>query len=304
MKPKVAVLLSTYNGERFLLEQLNSILSQTYTPIDIFIRDDGSSDNTLSLLESFSSEHSQTTLFQEQNLGAAQSFFSLLAKPLDEYDYIAFSDQDDVWDPFKIEDSILKLKVIQSDTPAMYCSRFEIVSESLTHLAFSPVYHTVGFHNALVQNIATGCTVVINQAARQLILSQLPDQVIMHDWWIYLVVSAFGKVIYDPQSYVKYRQHQSNVVGTTSTFIGKMKRHWKSFRNGKSVIFKISGQATTFYSIFGSRLMPENKRLLELFLLGKSSVLGRFRLLFNRQLKRNSIIDNAILRIMISLNKY
>jgi len=231
MKYSVAVLLSTYNGERYLNEYLQSLNEQEWRDITLFVRDDGSSDKTLQILKKFQRTKNFTFLIlpSDDHLGAAQSFFHLLDGAGDGFEYYAFSDQDDVWLPGKISRAVNKLKPISKDVPALYCSRLEYVDEELNHLKWSTIPRRIGFGNAIVENIAAGCTIVINKSARSIILSCLPSKCLMHDWWCYLTVICFGQIVFDENSGIKYRLHGSNRIGAATTFADNISRRFKRF---------------------------------------------------------------------------
>lgn len=301
---KVCVLLSTYNGEAYLSAQLESILQQSYPAVSLYIRDDGSSDRTRYLLEQYAAAHSNIKLFFGKNIGAAQSYFWLLANADKDADYIALSDQDDVWHCDKLQRAVSWLEREEASCPLLYFSRFEIVDADLRHLALSPLATRLGFANALVQNQATGCTMVLNQAARMLLLSALPTRTIMHDWWIYLVLSAFGKLLYDATPTLKYRQHAHNTIGASASTVEKLQRHWKSFLRGSSRIFRLSQQAREFERCFGARLQEPERQLLQRFLQSKQNWAHRLRYLFTGEARRASWLDNVILKTVIALNRY
>jgi glycosyltransferase involved in cell wall biosynthesis len=301
---KVNVLLSTYNGEAYLAEQLDSLFHQDYANFSLTVRDDGSTDRTWAILSHYAQRHAQVQLFRGENLGASRSFFWLLSHADSDAHYFALCDQDDVWHRHKLSRAISFLSQAPDDCPLLYFSRFEIVDAHLRHLGYSPRAKRIGFANALVQNQATGCTMVFNQALRQLILSALPERTIMHDWWIYLVASAFSKLFYDETPTLLYRQHSANAIGTSSTLIGKLHRHWKSLLNGQSRIFRLSQQAAEFERCFGARLAERERQILRRFLASKQNFYRRLEYLLTGEARRHSWLDNAILKTVIALNRY
>ena len=188
-----------------------------------------------------------------------RSFFELIQIASPSADYYAFCDQDDIWEKDKISRAIGSLASFPQAIPSLYCSRCLLVDEDLNIIGRSPIpKRGPSFENALVQNIASGCTVVINKAARQLLMREIPRISRMHDWWMYLVIAAFGKVIYDPEPRILYRQHSSNVIGTGSTAIAiwttRIRRFLKSSR-----VPLITEQASEFRRIYGSLLHEEKK---------------------------------------------
>lgn len=219
MNFKVSILLSTYNGEKYLKNQLDSLLLQTYKNIEIIVRDDGSRDDTLEILKSYDTILLETN----QNLGAIGSFSELLnyAVEYSDANYFMFCDQDDVWNHDKVEKTLKKIKDMEKkfgNIPLLVHTDLEVVDEELTTINSSFMnFQNIDalknrFSNLLLQNTITGCTTMIN---RKLANKSLPisSNVIMHDWWIGLVASRFGKIGYIDEVTIKYRQHGKNTVG-------------------------------------------------------------------------------------------
>lgn len=216
LAPRVAILLSTYNGARFLPAQLESIAGQKMADWVLYWRDDGSDDATVPIMQSFAAEVGTdrcVRVEQPGRLGATASFMALLRAAAPSGLAAAFADQDDVWLPEKLDLALAALG--ESDVPALYCSRQLLVDETLAPLRESaPLRRAPDFPAALTQNIATGCTVVLNSAAARLVARSRAPGASLHDWWSYLVVTASGgRVIADPTPTVLYRQHGSNLVG-------------------------------------------------------------------------------------------
>ncbi|GMQ83465.1 MAG: hypothetical protein BMS9Abin06_0199 [Gammaproteobacteria bacterium] len=210
--PKVNILLSTYNGERFIAEQLDSLFNQTYSNIAIHIRDDGSTDSTVDLINSHPTNNKPVIFTGGNNIGVIPSFQQLLASSGAPGDLYAFCDQDDVWKPEKIARAVEWIMKRREPDRVLYCTRLEYVDEHLKHLGYSLIPRLTGFSNAVVENIATGCTVVFGETIRRLILEGTPDDMMMHDWWAYLAASAFGDIVYDDFPSIQYRQHGDTVT--------------------------------------------------------------------------------------------
>ena len=218
--PRVGILLSTYNGARYLSAQLDSLRRQQEPGWRLFWRDDGSTDGTVALMEDFTAGLGAARCVRVATpgrLGASGSFFALMqaAKPLGLP--LAFADQDDVWLPEKLTRALDALD--GQAGPILYCSRQTLVDEALTPLGDSALLRRApDFPAALTQNIATGCTVVLNPAAAALLARSQPPDGPLHDWWSYLLVTAAGgRVIADPHPTVLYRQHRANLVGAPSS---------------------------------------------------------------------------------------
>jgi glycosyltransferase involved in cell wall biosynthesis len=304
-KPKVRVLLSTYNGEKFVEELIRSVLEQTGVEIEILIRDDGSSDNTIGILENLMSHNPEITLLQGQNIGVTSSFFELLKEP-SEAEFFAFADQDDVWKPAKLLNAIQKLRQLQISSPMMYYSKLQFVDERLQHIGFSAEPTFSGYNNALVQNQATGCTIVLNSQAKELVVSKLPEWALMHDWWCYLVISAFGKVVYDTNSYILYRKHGKNVTPATPFFPLELLARIKRYLDDGKITKKVTDQVGEFKRLFYHDLSTEKKQLADEFLNVRNSNLVQrlVYILFKQKVKRNTRLDNLILKTLILFGKF
>ena len=302
---KVAVLLSTFNGGRFLQQQLNSLHEQTYPEIMILVRDDGSSDSTRSILDREQAKGRLDVLEGNKNLGPALSFFELLrsAAALTTTEYIAFCDQDDVWHPEKIEHAVSTLTGVTGSCPAMYCSRLEIVDEHLKHVGFTEMPEKFGFGNALVENVAVGCTIVLNRKAIDLICENLPSKIYIHDWWCYLVLSCFGEIIFDDKASIKYRQHGSNAIGLATNRLDRLGRNLsRFFGRGRGHLW-VSEQASAFSIIFNERIPSSQRQVLNKFNAAKSTFRCRVQMAFSREIWRQKWSDNLILRFLLLINR-
>ncbi len=214
---RVAVLLCTYNGGKYLQEQLESIDQQSHSNIDIYASDDGSSDATHSILEAFQSGWTKGdfVICKGPRTGFCNNFMSLVFDRDIKADYYGYADQDDIWEPDKIEVSLKQLSQLDQSKPLLYCSRTCLIDDEGNVLGYSPLFQKMpSFSNALVQSIGGGNTMIMNQAARNLLMDTTGCRFVTHDWWTYILVSgADGEVFYDPYPSVKYRQHAGNVVG-------------------------------------------------------------------------------------------
>ncbi len=213
---RVAILLSTYNGARFLAAQLDSFVAQSLAEWRLYWRDDGSEDATVAVMQAFAAGAGAgrcEAVAVPGHLGATESFMALLRAAAPAGLPVAFADQDDVWLPEKLALGVAALGAEAG--PALYCSRQMLVDDGLAPLGESaPLRRTPCFPAALTQNIATGCTVLLNPAAARLVAGSQAPSGSLHDWWSYLLVAAAGgRVIADPTPTVLYRQHRGNLVG-------------------------------------------------------------------------------------------
>ncbi len=230
VEANVAILLSGYNGARFLPAQLASLLAQTHRTWCLYWRDDGSADATPALLRAFAAGPAAGRVVElpgpSRRLGATRSFLTLLAAlptlgPLP--DAVAFADQDDVWLPEKLARGLAALARQPADAPTLYCARQTLVGPGLARIGLSfAIRRPPGFPAALTQNIATGCTEMLNPAAVRLIAQSRPPPATLHDWWSYLVVAAAGgRILVDPEPAVLYRQHGGNLVGARGAWLAR-----------------------------------------------------------------------------------
>jgi len=293
----VQILLSTYNGERYLVELIQSLLQQDYPNTEILVRDDGSTDSTLLILSQYAAQ-GKLHLVEGRNVGVPRAYFDLLALSSGEAAFYAFCDQDDVWNRDKLSRAVAQLKRVRQGRPALYCTAVSVVNGELGIIGRStPPKRPLSFRNALVQNVATGCTIVLNRQAGDLLLRHKPKEALMHDWWAYLVVSALGEVIYDGEPSLLYRQHGANVIGTNRglrKWVQRLKRHLAG-----QGMHLVSRQAKEFRDAYGLLLEPQGERILRRFLDSRRSFLGRLRYAFSADVYRQSPIDNLLLRMMI-----
>lgn len=266
--PKVHILMSTYNGALYLPEQLDSIVAQTYRNWNLYIRDDGSQDHTVQILQDYASRDDRIKLLplDKKRLGACASFAYLL-KQCSDAKYIMFCDQDDFWLPKKVQTSLgtfLYLEEQHKELPLLLHTNLQVVDSKLKLLAKSfwdyqklnP--NRCNLNQLLVQNNVTGCTVMINKALRDLALP-IPEEAIMHDWWLALVASAFGRISHINKALILYRQHGSNDVGAKKFSTLYVLRKLISLTNTTELKQSINltiRQAEAFLSRFSGKLQP------------------------------------------------
>lgn len=227
--PAVAILMCTYNGERFLAEQLDSFAVQTHGNWQLWVSDDGSRDATLSTLEQVGRHWSNNRLHvvAGPGKGVTANFLSLTCLEKIQSDYYAYADQDDIWLADKLKRALDELRDVPDDVPALYCARTCLVDADNREIGRSPLFSKrPSFANALMQNLGGGNTMVFNDAARKLLLQAGADvDVPVHDWWAYLVVSACGgRVFYDAEPVLRYRQHGANLIGMNDGTLARVRR--------------------------------------------------------------------------------
>ena len=273
---KVDILLATYNGEKYLREQIDSILNQTHTEFRLLISDDGSTDGTREILKEYKEKDGRIDVFfQENNLGVVKNFEFLLEKV--EAKYYMFSDQDDIWKEGKIEKS---LKKIEEGFDLVY-SDLEVVDENL-NVTYSSYWKLKGIYNKIkkynnfeslyLNNFITGCTMI---SKKELINSFMPlpntSKFVLHDYWISLIISQNGKIAYIEEPLIKYRQHKNNKVGSKkktdelksideirSLFIQVKKEHFSVFIENENKfkseeIRKLNKKALEYYEMLETK---------------------------------------------------
>ncbi len=302
---EVQVLLSTYNGSPFIDALMDSVLSQDY-PLHVLVRDDGSVDDTVKRLEKYRSHGVE--VIEGENIGVTASFLELISRASPAAAYFALCDQDDVWLKSKVSRAVTTLRALQSDSknnqPLLCCSSYTLVDESLNVLGLSDIPERgPAFENALVQTIAPGCTMVMNRAARDL-LKPLPDpqRLVMHDLWLYQVVSAFGTVVYDAQPTLLYRQHSSNLMGAETGALRKWRARVRRLRGlrGTPLFYR---QAAEFRRVYGAALPPPKKAVLDQFLGSRDTLRGRALYALRGKTYRQSRTDDVLFRVLMLLDR-
>jgi glycosyltransferase involved in cell wall biosynthesis len=215
--PKICVVMSAYNAERYLVAQVDSILAQTDVDVRLHVRDDGSSDGTVAILTAYAETDPRVSFISGPNLKPLTGFMTALQSAL-QFDshYFAFSDADDYWMPEKLSSAIQMISVGDHGAPRAVCSAVMVADAELRPIkgSSSPEISR-DFRNALVQCNASGATVVMNRVAADVVAKLDSSQAVMHDAWVYLVTSALGEFLYDPVPRLLYRQHGRNFDGAT-----------------------------------------------------------------------------------------
>jgi len=298
---KISIALCTYNGERYLGEQLASIAAQSRQPDELVVCDDGSTDDTLIILNRFAKDanFSVRIVQNKMNLGVVANFQQAVS--LCSGQLTALSDQDDVWLPDKLSHAEQSFSSNGCLEKTLYCTRLKYVDSALIVLGLSSIPSGTAFSNAVVENSATGCTVVFGgQIKRKFLQAQSADMV-MHDWWLYLIATGFGNVVYDPRPSLLYRQHVSNVAGWQP----RSKKLWLRFKSMRqrldagAVGMDSLNQATRFIKAYDD-LTPDKAALVNsLVKLRCENIFTRFRYALSPGVRRNNALENFGLRIML-----
>lgn len=300
-KGKIAVLLSTYNGEKFISCQLESILNQKLDrDFSIFVRDDGSIDNTVQILESYNDPRIVITL--GDNLGANRSFLELIkiAKSLPlEYEFFSFADQDDQWHLDKLQVAIDMLDKEDLSQPLLYGSASLHVDADLKPLEENTkrIVRPLTLYNTIIQNIVPGHTYVFNRR----FLNQIPDdfdptRIYFYDAFLVNVANMCGKLVYDPYRHTNYRQHGDNVCGNQRNVIEWIKLRLQRVQNGDSKEY--ARQIEYLYELYGDGLGMQEKKEISRFLKNRKSFFSRLGYISQSKLYRQKKWQTAMFKCL------
>lgn len=301
MTEKVAILMATYNGSLYVAEQIDSLLSQSYKDWILFIHDDGSMDGTLDIIENYHAKYpDKIQIIQGEKTGGAKENFLFLLKNI-KAPYIMLADQDDVWQPEKIETSLNRMKsqesVFGQDKPHLVFTDLSVVDTDL-HVIAETMSKYQGLNprktklnNIIIQNVIPGCTLMINNAMLDYVnkISET-DSIIMHDWWLALIAAQYGTIDYIANPMMLYRQHSTNSVGTYRFWdLEYLKNKLIKSVEIKKELLVIEKQAEYFVKIYG---LQENKMLSSFAVLHKQSKISRIRFHMRYHVWKNGIIRN------------
>ncbi len=272
----ITIVMATYNGEKYVGEQIESILASNYQDMELYIYDDGSKDNTVELLKSYETQYPDMVhvVQNETNLGHAMNFIHALSRTTT--DYIMFCDQDDVWKKHKVATTLKRMRHMEAqlgkDTPLAVFTDATVVDGNLNVLNQS--FFCSGHLNPcrtdlphlLMENKLMGCTVMVNAALRKVLQSKpLPQHARYHDWWLALIAAAFGRIGYVRESTMLYRQHGSNVVGDIG-FFAYVSNRVSNLHKQREALEELYRQAGEFLQLYGDALPEEKKEILSQFI--------------------------------------
>lgn len=311
----INILLASFNGEKFIANQIDSIINQTYKNWQLFIRDDGSSDTTLNIINAYQQNHARIHLVSDDlgNVGSVQNFSVLMNCVKNANEYIMFCDQDDVWLPFKIKDTLNEMMRLEEEynknTPLLVHTNFLYADAQLKPIEskknFQPTKITAPtLSNVLCQNSVYGCTMMINKKLAETV-GKIPGEAENHDYWIALVASAFGKIFYLNKRTVLYRQHGSNLSTQFdfNSFSKRFKRIVVDKKNLDDVKSKLK-MALIFKKIYYSQLSDQNKKMLQNFIeLSKSRSLPLLIRNVKNGIRRQTFSQTLLFYLTIILSK-
>lgn len=308
---KIQILMSVYNGSRYIQTQLDSIVAQDIEDKTLLIRDDGSTDDTLRIVRKYCEQFPWISYYSGTNIGVQKSFLDLIHHADSDAEYFALADQDDEWLPEKLSRAVLCLQgmKLSPEIPQLYCSDKQIVDEDLNPLrvTVSRQVRKLSFGNALVQDICTGCTAVFNKSLLETIQKHpvsRTDHIIMHDWWLYLTASCFGKVFYDQNAYIRYRQHGKNTSGAMINRRALVRYRLRELKKPRGEIFRQTELFLESYSDLLNRgEFSQSRDLAKKLLKGKKGIIHRMSLIFDRRFFRQKHSDDIVFRGILLIGK-
>ncbi|HGA3610292.1 TPA: glycosyltransferase family 2 protein [Streptococcus agalactiae] len=309
---KVNILMATYNGEKFLAQQIESIQKQTFKEWNLLIRDDGSSDKTCDIIRNFTAKDSRIRFINENehyNLGVIKSFFTLVNYEV--ADFYFFSDQDDVWLPEKLSVSLEAAKHKASDVPLLVYTDLKVVNQELNILQDSMIRAQSHHANTtllpeLTENTVTGGTMMINHALAEKWFT--PNDILMHDWFLALLAASLGEIIYLDLPTQLYRQHDNNVLGART-----MDKRFKILREGPKSIFTrywklihdSQKQASLIVDKYGDIMTVTDLELIKCFIkIDKQPFMTRLRWLWKYGYSKNQFKHQVVFKWLIATNYY
>lgn len=296
----VCILLSTYNGEKYLDDQLHSLRLQKNICSFLIIRDDGSSDSTISIIEKWQQRYPDWILLVKgKNIGFVSSFTELLRTALKKFphiQYFSFCDQDDVWLEDKLSTAVNYLSKYSDDLPTLYFSNLTVVDTNLNKICLFWNQYEVRLskHGALVQNFAPGCTEVFNRKAAEAYITHYPKCVLFHDYLMFQICTFLGQVIYDPSSHILYRQHGNNQVGKKTRFQRYIAFLKKPMSKGTCLQY-----VEAFCEAYKSELSIDDLLIICKLLNYKNDFLCRLSLIFDRKIKFTNLESNLLLKLKV-----
>lgn len=300
----VLVLMSTYNGEKYLREQLDSIIAQENVRVTILVRDDGSTDSTVEILEEYKSSYPETFILEKgENVGCLKSFFLLMkeaAEKYAEYDCYAFSDQDDVWLKDKLYRGADALAKAEAKYKLYFCAP-QLVDATLKSFQHKLVKYNLSLAEAFVFQPCIGCSMIFNYALLKEAARGDISVVDIHDAWLYKLALSLGvKVIYDSTPQILYRQHSSNTIGSRQSRMTAWKRRWNWFIRNKRYRSSIARYILENYK---SLIPAEEKNLLENLSNYTTSSRSKFKLLFNSDFNTSKRLHTLLFKFAIITNR-
>ena len=301
-QPKVAVMMASYNGEKYIGCQIDSILNQTYDNIELYVRDDGSTDGTRDILADYAAKYANVhVILGEKNLGYPGCFYALTDRTDIEADYYAFSDQDDMWYEDKIARAVEVLEGQEQSGVLSYYAGYDICDGELNKVRSSaPVKGQIKFKDTLFDVCGLEFTMVINRAALLLLAENKPRKANARGTWMSMLFSAFGTVIYDNRSVAAYRKHGENVTNGKTNKLSQWGWRIKNFFFGGFDSYRLILE--DFCICCGRKLPKKEYRILRNFTRRKYLPYVLTKVFFPHRLRRG-LADELALRFVFLIGR-
>ena len=307
-KPIVGVLMSTYNGEKYIREQLDSIFEQEDVNVKLFVRDDGSADRTRNILKEYAVTYELKDLSDGERVGPGESFMRLLCKAKEkiELQYFAFADQDDIWLKNKLSVAIKVIEQCEDKDAVLYSSNQFLYVNGINKGKRHEERQSVDLINHMTKNTIAGCTFVLNRDMATLITDAgKPNYRVikyrLHDAWIMLIAIACGRVIYDDNAHMLYRIHEDNAVGikaeSLTERLSKLTRLVEK-RDDANIRMITAQEMLRLYP----HMNEEHKQIVKLFANYQNSMRDKFRLAFNKDIRKGCVENANVFSIKVFLN--
>lgn len=302
MPKRIVVLMSTYNGEKYLKTQIDSILNQRNVDVELWVRDDGSHDKTADILEEYSKKH-ELVYFRGENRKPARSFMELV-KMAPKADFYAFADQDDYWLPDKLSRAVDCLMTLDQTKPLLYYGFVTLVDKKLNILKNHSINYCIfsRIEQAVISSNATGCTMVFNEKLKREISLFTPNYQIMHDEWIHKVcLSIGGELFYDSKSFIYYRQHENNAIGANSNI-------YKVWKNRIIRVLKSDRKRSRgiqeLLNGYKDKMPIHNREICEMISDYTWNKKHKYQLLLSRSIKTGNIRTDIMYKLAVLLNQF
>ena len=313
-KVRVAVLMSSYNGEEYIREQIDSILDQHGVEIQLYVRDDGSKDSTVQILEEYETRYNNISFAnkgQIENLGIKDSFLTLLELAVrdEKNDFFAFADQDDVWIEDKLDAAVKKLQKERTNPKGkLYYSNKRFVDRDLNTIREENIVFYDDFYEVLWRSLAFGCTMVFDRNLAQYCVRHRPANPIMHDSWIYHVAKCIGStVVFDETPHILYRQHGDNSIGMEGAQLYHNSIFFWIKRFFPVLFMKRENWKVQFitevYENYKNEIPDENEHIITMFLKYRRNIVSKYRLIHNTKMEKRSRRSRLVWAFMVIFNR-
>lgn len=300
---RIQILLSTYNGEKHLREQLDSYLElDNLDEIKVLIRDDGSTDSTRQILDEYAEKYGFEVIYGE-NIGLNASLHELVLRCDMSCEYFSFSDQDDVWRKDKLKRAVDALDALDGSIPLLYSACSSITDDELRVKGKTLVpKRPLSFYNAMIQNACIGHSQVCNRALIELLRPCFSSDIYVHDSWVYTVATAFGKAIHDKERTTLYRQHGNNAIGYETGKIKNLIKRIKRLKSGKSR--RYTYQLRAFCELYDEKIPAEYRAECEKYFKKQKCFFTRLGYIMTTKMYRQTLGEGLIFRLMYLFGRY